>query len=471
MTGSFDRREPAVLSGASVVPPVVRFFLDPLGTSARLSESHGNFVHLRFPLSIGRMPESVVFTAAAAHFREVLGNPGVWRTVNILAAGRENHASSRLSKGLVRMRGKRHAHYRRLITPPLRRASVLAMGQSLGMSADEIADRWPTGETVDLLTLSRALVQELAIVHLFGNDKPRGLEIAAMINQYVAASWSLGINVLRLDFAGSAYRKFLRHTEALEAKILEWVATKRGAVDPHDLLSIIVNSSDETGGAASDKVIVGHVPTLFGATYETCQNALTWLLVLVGQHPKIEHSLRDEIAGALGKGPTTLEKVIDLPLLDAVVKEALRILPPVPVQYRVALEETGLSACPMHSGTRAALSAFTRNRDPEIFDNPDCFRPERWQSIDPTPFQYAVFSAGPRACPGFQFGTGLLKVATAAILTRYRIVFEERTEVDYKVSVALRPHPAVRCWLEAAGGTAATAPIGGKIRQLVRFPV
>jgi cytochrome P450 len=470
MAGSGGMREPVVLSGLRVVPPVIGFFRDPLRTASRLNRAHGDFIQFRTPISVGRMPSRVIFTASSSHFREILGHPATWRTVNIAAAGRRNHASSRLSRGLVRMRGKRHEYYRRLVMPPLRRARVMEMSESLGQAAESICDRWPTDRPVDLYALSRDMMQRLAARHLFGDSSPQSREVARMISAYVASSWSLPINLFRLDLPGTPYRRFLRRSEALERRILEWAATKRGKTDPRDLLSTVVNSPDEEGRRPSDRVIAGQVPTLFGAAYETCQNALVWLLLLISQHPKIEASLYDEIAGTLGGGDVTLEKVAALPLLDSVVREGLRILPPVPNQFRVATVPTSLSEVELEAGTRAVLSAFVRNRDPSLYDASDRFLPERWDRIDPSPFEYAVFSAGPRACPGFRFGNSVLKVALAAILTRHRIVLEERAEIGYRVTVALTPYPGVPVRLTARGSKTPAPAIRGAIRRLVRFP-
>ncbi len=470
MVTSDAKRDPAILSGVHVIPPFIGFFRDPIRTALRLSAAHGDFVKLQIPCAVGRMPSSVIFTAAAPHFREILGDTGKWRTVNIAAAGRRGHASSRLSKGLVRMRGARHEHYRRLITPPLRRASVLNMSESLGRTAERICERWPQDETVDLLSLSRGMVRELAALHLFGDGDEEALQIARMISDYVAASWSLSINLLRLDVAGTPYRKFLRLTEALESRILDWAARKKGEIDPQDLLSIVVNSNDENGDAPGERIVCGHVPTLFGAAYETCQNALIWSLILVATHPRVEASLRDEISTAIGAGRLTLEKVDGLPFLDAVTKETFRILPPVPNQYRVAVQDTSLSAFPIDAGTRAVLCAFVLNRNPSIYTSPARFVPDRWAKIEPSPFQYAVFSAGPRACPGFGFGNAVLKVALAAIIRRHRLTIDEHSRIGYKVTVSLSPHPSVPVRLSAPGRVGESPPIQGRIRDLVQFP-
>ena len=470
MVGTDGFAKPVTLKGVQVLPPVLGFLSDPLRTADRVSKTHGDFVILRFPFAVGRMPRTVVYTAMAPHFREILGDPASWRTVNILAAGRGGHASSRLSRGLVRMRGDRHGHYRRLVTPRLRRASVSAMGESLGSEAERICESWPRDRTVDLYALCRNMMQQLAAGHLFGSGEEQACAIARMISSFVSASWSLPINLFHLDLPGMPYRRFLRLAEDLEERILEWAETKQGGLDPTDLLSIVVNNPDENGRRPENSLIVGHVPTLFGAAYETCQNALTWLLILLSQHPRIEGALCEEITAAVGGRALTLERVEGLQFLDSVVKEGLRILPPVPNQYRVATRDAHLGGVSVARGTRAILSAFMRNRDPDFYEAADRFLPERWENLEPSPFEYAVFSAGPRSCPGFGFGSSVLKLALAAILSRHRVVIEEQAEIGYRVTVALTPYPGVPARLAARGTSVGMSEIRGPIRRLVSFP-
>jgi cytochrome P450 len=165
-----------------------------------------------------------------------------------------------------------------------------------------------------------------------------------------------------------------------------------------------------------------------------------------------------------------LELIRDLPLLDAVINESMRILPPVPQQFRVATKDTALANFPVRSRTKVLISPFLTNRNPDLYPEPDCFKPERWSSIKPSSYEFFVFSAGPRACPGFWFGTSVLKVAIAAIMTRFHIVLAPNARIDYKVRLALSPNGNVPATLKRQDGAVTRSSIQGSIRNLVRFP-
>src|SRR5262249_50496950 len=176
-----------------------------------------------------------------------------------------------------------------------------------------------------------------------------------------------------------------------------------------------------TGAAPAADEVAGHLPILFASTYETCQTVLLWTLVLLAQHPDVARDLVDEISGALAGEPATPARVRNLPFLDAVGKESMRVLPAVPYQVRMAMQPTGLGGYDVAAGSHAILSPFLTNRDPQVYEEPTRFRPQRWSHISPTPFDYLAFSGGPRMCPGSWFGTAVVKVALATLLSRLRV--------------------------------------------------
>ena len=124
----------------------------------------------------------------------------------------------------------------------------------------------------------------------------------------------------------------------------------------------------------------------------------------------------------------------------------------------------------MPKAARLVLSTFLTNRMPDLYPAPDSFCPERWRTINPTSFEYMVFSSGPRSCPGFRFGSRLLRVALAAILSRYRLELPPKARVDYMVQPTLRPAGLVPVVLRAQDGAFAATPICGNVRSLVRLP-
>jgi cytochrome P450 len=157
-------------------------------------------------------------------------------------------------------------------------------------------------------------------------------------------------------------------------------------------------------------------------------------------------------------------------LFDGVINESLRLFPPVPQQFRVATRDTTIGDIPVPQDTKAVLSPFLTNRDPDLYPDPDCFKPERWANINPSLYEFFRFSAGPYTCPGSNFGTSLLKVMVATILTRFRVVLAPNIPIDYKVTLTLTPQGRIPATLLPQDRAFAGSHVRGSIRKLVRLP-
>lgn len=447
-----------------------RFLRDPLQALIKSRAQFGPFFQLPHPRLPTRPRRTFLVGIGSAFNSEVLANPAAWRPVSIGPGGPKNSAARRLGMGIIRMTGERHAHYRRLLLPPLQRRSIDANGGKLVSLARESVGNWRVGQPIDLWANVRRLMRTFAIGVLFGDDRQNGYPISDMIYEGLEYNWSWKIAACPIQIPGTPYDRMMRSADELERRIIAWASRKRGNLDERDLLSIIVNKPDENGCPASNQSIVGHTPTLFGAAYETCQNAMIWTLILLDQHPEIARDLYSEIRQNYTGSEADYEQLMQLPLLDAVTKESMRILPPVPQQFRVAQHETTINGIDVDKGTRVLLSPFLTNREPDLYPDPDQFKPQRWAVISPTPYENPVFSAGPRGCPGYAFGTAMLKVGIATIMSQYHIVFPPGTQIDYKLRVALSPKNKVPSVLARQDGAFAASAIEGAIRTIVRFP-
>jgi cytochrome P450 len=338
------------------------------------------------------------------------------------------------------------------------------------LAETEIAS-WPVGEPIDLWEYSRRLMRRFAVELLFGGGGEQGYSIADLVSRLMERKWDRRAIAFPVNLPITLYGQIVRESEVLERRLLEWVAAKRGKVDGRDLTSIMVNSPDADGNPSDDAAIVGQIPSLFAAASEASQSVLTWTLLLLMQHPRIAADLFDELRDKLGGTSPSLDHAIDLPFLDAVVKESMRILPPVPLQIRVAQCDTTIAGHDVPKGTHVILNTFLTNRTSELYPEGDGFRPERWFTIAPTAFEFPVFSGGPHSCPGYWFGLATIKVALAAILTRYRMNLPLDARIDYRVQPTMRPLESVPVLLGLQDGDRLSAtPISGKIRNLVRFP-
>ena len=129
----------------------------------------------------------------------------------------------------------------------------------------------------------------------------------------------------------------LKHAERVEREILALVEKRRrDSSDRTDVLSLLIQARDDENRGMTDTELVGQATILFGASFETTASTLTWTVFLLAQHPAIMGELMDELDRVLGGNAPTRDQLAQLSFLDRVIKESMRILPPVPFTIRAA---------------------------------------------------------------------------------------------------------------------------------------
>ncbi|RWQ38015.1 MAG: cytochrome P450 [Mesorhizobium sp.] len=440
---------------------MARFAAEPLTAARNAHRAFGLFIRADYPHSTAAKPRRVFMIADAELYKTMLSDTETWRNVQISATSKRSGASQRLSYGMTRLRGERHEHYRKLFAPPLKRPAVMAMSPEMARIAAEQVASWPLGAAFPLTEAAKTMAKHLAIGLLFGDDHRRAMPIAEMIARAMQASWIVPT---------AAFFRWLREAEGQERAILSWAEEKRGNKDAQDILSILVNNTDEVGKPPSVELIGGIVSFVFGAAYDTCQNALAWTVILLTQHPDAMAGLVAEIDAATGGRPATMDRIGTLPLLDATIREAMRLFPPVPLQMRRATRTTILGAEPITRGDLVLISAMTINRAPSLYPDPDSFRPDRWATIRPSPFQYTVFGAGGHMCPGVTFGLQMMKIALATILSKRSVELSPAARIAYRTRVTLAPIGNVEVIMRQRGEAARSGQATGRFRELVVIP-
>ncbi|KAH7099379.1 cytochrome P450 [Auriculariales sp. MPI-PUGE-AT-0066] len=197
-----------------------------------------------------------------------------------------------------------------------------------------------------------------------------------------------------------------------EAKIVgrEDVEAKR------DIMSLLVRArmatKDEAAFRMNDEQMMDQVLTFLGAGHETTASGLTWTLWLLASHPDAQAKLRKELVGRLAADTRpdyrTLTK--DLPYLDAVVHESLRVLPPVPMTFRKTARDTIIDGVRVPAGTLLYIPIRVQN----------LFRPERWLDGSPTTSGPGMtFILGPHACIGKTMSIVEMKAVLAPLIMNF----------------------------------------------------
>jgi cytochrome P450 len=489
------------------LPRVLSFVRDPITYAGRLFETYGPLATIvRGPANMmtptGR---GVLVANGAALNREILTQherfemyalSGVHFPEEDAIARADRQGGSlgrptaerlrpirRTLTGLFHVNGDEHRRHRRLLQPAFNKTRIDNYRDDMVALTERMLGRWTTGEERDVHQDLTDLTLRVATKTLFGEDAgERGVELARMFVQWGTMMFS-PILLLRLDVSPLPYRRWLDLTRRIDDETLAIVREKQARVAKAlaagtpigaDMLSMLVAARDEDDSALDEDELVGHTGVIFAAGHETSTNALAWTLFLLAEHPDVANELVSELTSVLHGDAPTVEQLAKLPLLDAVVKESMRVLPPVPMHPRVVAEDTELAGCFVPARTELFLSIFHMHHDPAVFEDPKRFNPSRWSKIKPSVYEYNPFSAGPRMCIGAAFAMMEIKIALAMMLQRFRVERLARTRVDHRVAITMAPKNGLRMTIRKADGRWGAArralpDVRGHIRELVEL--
>ena len=209
------------------------------------------------------------------------------------------------------------------------------------------------------------------------------------------------------------------------------------------LMQRLVRARDpESGQSMNEAQLVDNLLTFYLAGHETTAKALTWTLYLVARSPAWRAALEAEIEAVTGGGEIAGEHIERLVLTQQVLKEAMRLYPPIPMMSRQAVADVRLDGHLIRAGTSVVLPIYAIHRHRKRWRDPDAFDPERFapaRETDMARYQYLPFGAGPRICIGLGFAMLEATALLAALLRRARFAPLEGHVPGLLARVTLRP--------------------------------
>jgi cytochrome P450 len=219
---------------------------------------------------------------------------------------------------------------------------------------------------------------------------------------------------------------FKKPLRQLDDYLYRLLADRRTGSAKADLLQHLIDEG------LDDDRIRDQMLTLLIAGHDTSTALLAWTFALLGQNPDVHRRVVNELG--------TLEKS---PLLDQVIKESLRLYPPIHMGNRRAVKELEFSQGKVHAGERMFYSIYLTHRDPTIWENAEDFHPERFTHGRKTPpFAYVPFGGGPRACIGAAFGQSEARTVMARLLRTFSFEFKNHP-IHPHMGATLEPRPGV----------------------------
>jgi cytochrome P450 len=347
-------------------------------------------------------PEDVkrVFTAPAASLGVELANPML---LPILGP-----------RSVMLLEEPAHMTRRRLMLPPFHGKRMGADAEMMAKVARNAVRRWPVGEPFELWPHMQEITQEVIMRSVFGPAEDGHLDhLRELLHRLTVALNEPGL--LRMAAALGPHRTarasgFREAMAPVEQALLEEVdRRRRGGENGHkDVVSILIDARYEDGSPMSEGDLRDELMTLL--TDGPTSSSLAWVFERLLRHPeKLERLQREVLAGE------------EDTYMDAVVKETLRLCPPVPVVVRRLLEPMELGGYELPAGTTVAPCVYLIHRNEEIYPNPRHFLPERFLERAPGTYTWIPFGGGTRRCLAASYAELEMKRVLRTVLSEVNL--------------------------------------------------
>ncbi len=204
---------------------------------------------------------------------------------------------------------------------------------------------------------------------------------------------------------------------------------------PDDLATKIMTARDpETGRGFDAEEMIDQVAIFFLAGHETSASALSWAFYLLAFDQDVQQRLASEVAD-LDMENIAFSQLSKLRFTRSVFRETLRLYPPVPMMVRETVQKEAFRDRAIKKGSMIILSPWHLHRHERLWEKPDEFDPDRWQTDNGKDCQrkaFIPFSVGPRVCPGAGFGMAEGVLLLAMLVQKYRFeIVKEPVPVAY----------------------------------------
>ncbi|MEI1277218.1 cytochrome P450 [Leptospira venezuelensis] len=350
-----------------------------------------------------------------------------------------------LGKGLLNSEGEFWKKQRKLIQPSFHKQRISEFVEIMAQETEKTSENWKKISSLDIskemMRLTFAIVGRTLFrteVESYAARIEHSLKIALeLVTKRITKIFPLPFSWPTPDNL-----KLKRALKDMHSVVDELIA-ERKKNPSNDLISMLLEVRDEeTGETMSESQVRDEAITLLLAGHETTANALSWGFYLLSKHPEICEKVREEANRVLGNKTPTLEDVQKLTYTRKVLDEVLRLYPPAWVIERTAMGPDNIGGYDVETGTNISICIFNIHRNPDFWENPDKFDPDRFdeeRSVDRPKYAYLPFGGGPRICIGNIFALTEATLILAMLVKNYKFQTDPNHPVVMEPLVTLRP--------------------------------
>jgi cytochrome P450 len=412
-----------------------RFAVDPLSVLLESYERYGpvftlRIFHGRVVFMLGPEANHFMTVSHADHF--------TWRD------GHMGDLIPLLGDGLLTIDGDLHRFSRKVMLPAFARQRVASTLDAMEPEIERAVGSWRDGQRLDLYAFTRRLALRIAMRALFGLD-PDGPVArradAATQFEHALGFWAKDYFLQVMRGPGSPWNRMLAARRALDVVVYDEIARRRSSGERgNDVLSLLLDATDEDGRHLSDGQIRDQVMTLMFAGHDTTTSSISFLFHELSHHPRELQLLLAERDAVLGDRDATFDELMGgaLPRLDLVLDETLRLYPAAWIGPRRSVRAFELGGVGVPAGVPVNYSSWASHHLPDVWGDAESFRPDRFGPEQRGAIPrgaYVPFGAGSRICIGMRFGQLEIKAIVSRILRDFTL----EVPADFKLRIRQMP--------------------------------
>jgi cytochrome P450 len=356
-----------------------------------------------------------------------------------------------VGEGLLTADGDHWRWQRKLASPLFRPNDALTYVPAIVDAAVEQIGRWRALGPTHIAAIEKDMTDTtfavIARTILAGIDESEADEIQRTGHAYIdPIMWSVAAALMLLpeDYWFPGRRKMLNAASEGRAVVQRLLDKRRASGSSGDDLvaRMLAARNPDTGAPMSDEQLIDNLGTFLLAGHETTAKALTWTLYLLARSPDWQERVRCEVNNVTAGRPITADDLPKLAITQRVLKESMRLYPPVPAMTRVNCEATELAGISLPQPTLIVIPVFAVHRHHKLWDDPDKFDPDRFlpeRECKHQRMQFMPFGAGPRVCIGASFAMIEATAVLATLLQSVRVAWDGKHLPEPVSRVTLHP--------------------------------
>jgi len=335
--------------------------------------------------------------------------------------------------------GGEHQQRRKLLSQAFQLRALAGYVSTIEDITRSYLHKWERMGTLTWYPELRKYTFDVACKLLVGIDSAADSHFGEWFEDY-----SDGLFTIPLPLPWTKFGRALRSRQQLLAKIEDIVRQRQQQPNSsQDALGILLQARDEDGNSLSLQELKEQVLVLLFAGHETLTSAIASLCLLLAQHPEVLAAAHAEQQHLGFEEPLTLEHLKQMTYLEQVLKEVLRVLPPVGGGFREAIKSCEFNGYSIPQGWTALYQIGRTHQDNSIYTKPEQFDPQRFgpeRAEDKSkPFSHIPFGGGVRKCLGKEFAKLEMKLFAALLVREYEWELVPGQNLD--LVMVPTPHP------------------------------